>query len=72
MSAKRQIEDYLYDIRDSVNDIRIFVGDMTCDEFVRDRKTVNAVIRSLEVIGDAAKIFLMISGNIILICHGKK
>lgn len=55
MSTKRNIRDYLLDIRDSLNDIRIFVGDMTYNGFLEDRKTINAVIRSLEVIGEATK-----------------
>lgn len=55
MSTRRNIRDYLLDIRDSLNDIRIFVGDMTFKEFLEDRKTINAVIRSLEVIGEATK-----------------
>jgi uncharacterized protein with HEPN domain len=55
MSIKRDIRDYLIDIRDSINDIKKFVEAMTYEDFVQDRKTSNAVIRSLEVIGEAAK-----------------
>ncbi len=43
------------DIRDSINDIRSFVLNMNYEDFEADRKTVNAVIRSLEIIGEAAK-----------------
>ncbi len=55
MSTNRDIRDYIIDIRDSINDIRSFVLNMTYVDFAADRKTVNAVIRSLEIIGEAAK-----------------
>ena len=55
MSTNRDIRDYIFDIRDSINDIRSFVLNMTYEDFATDRKTVNAVIRSLEIIGEAAK-----------------
>ena len=55
MSTSRDIRDYICDIRDSIDDIRSFVTDMTYGDFVADRKTSNAVIRSLEIIGEAAK-----------------
>ena len=47
--------DFVKDIADSINDIEHFIGNMSFDEFLRDRKTINAVIRSLEIIGEAAK-----------------
>ena len=52
---KREYRDYLHDILDSVNDIENFVGGMSFEQFERDRKTLNAVVRSLEIIGEAAK-----------------
>lgn len=55
MSSNREILDFMVDIQESIEDIRTFVGDMTIEEFFEDRKTVNAVIRSLEIIGEAAK-----------------
>ena len=55
MSTNRDIRDYIFDIRDSINDIRSFVLNMNYEDFEADRKTVNAVIRSLEIIGEAAK-----------------
>jgi len=39
----------------SIQEIEEFVEDMNFEEFVEDRKTVNAVIRSLEVMGKAVK-----------------
>jgi uncharacterized protein with HEPN domain len=52
---KRDYGDYIQDILDSINDIKDFVAGMSFDQFTRDRKTINAVIRSIEVIGEAAK-----------------
>jgi len=46
--------DYKYYLKiDSINDIESFT--MTFEDFAKDKKTVNAVIRSIEVIGEAAK-----------------
>lgn len=47
--------DYLNDIFNSICEIEEFVKGMTFNEFVIDRKTRNAVIRSIEVMGEAAK-----------------
>lgn len=47
--------DYLNDIFNSICEIEEFVKGMTFNEFVSDRKTRNAVIRSIEVMGEAAK-----------------
>jgi uncharacterized protein with HEPN domain len=51
----RDYRDYLRDILDSINDVESFVNDMTFEQFKKDRKTVNAVVRSIEVIGEASK-----------------
>jgi uncharacterized protein with HEPN domain len=40
---------------DSIDDIENFVRGMGFEEFKRDRKTINAVVRSIEVIGEASK-----------------
>ncbi len=52
---KRTYKDYLLDILSSIQDIEEFVADMNFQEFLKDRKTINAVIRSLEVMGEAVK-----------------
>jgi uncharacterized protein with HEPN domain len=52
---RREYRDYLHDILNAVNDAESFVGDMNLEQFTQDRKTVNAVVRSLEIIGEAAK-----------------
>jgi uncharacterized protein with HEPN domain len=55
MSPEREVRDYLNDILQSITDIQIFIDDMPFDQFCADRKTINAVIRSLEIIGEATK-----------------
>lgn len=51
----RGIRDYLDDILMAVDDIHAFVQGMDFQVFAADKKTVNAVIRSLEVMGEATK-----------------
>ncbi len=50
-----EYRDYLKDILDSFNDISLFVGNMSFDNFNQDKKTIYAVVRCLEVIGEASK-----------------
>lgn len=52
---ERDYLDYLQDIFISINEIEGFIKGMDFSAFGQDRKTVNAVIRSLEVMGEAAK-----------------
>ncbi|MBI5306602.1 DUF86 domain-containing protein [Candidatus Wolfebacteria bacterium] len=53
---ERDYLDYLQDILNSINEIESFIkGIADFSVFEMDRKTVNAVIRSLEVIGEAVK-----------------
>ena len=51
----REYLDFAHDISDSISEIERFINGMKYDDFCKDRKTINAVIRSLEVIGNAAK-----------------
>ncbi len=46
---------YLYDIKEAIEKIEAFTKDLTFEEFVQDVKTVDAVVRNLEVIGEASK-----------------
>ncbi len=55
MSKGREIIDYLDDISMAIAEVKEFTNGMTFDEFAADKKTVNAVIRSLEVLGEATK-----------------
>jgi len=52
---KRTYKDYILDILSSIQEIKEFVEGMGFEEFLQDRKTVNAVIRSLEVMSEAVK-----------------
>lgn len=55
MAEKRMILDYLQDILDALEKARAFLGDMTEQEFEADERTSYAVIRALEVAGEAAR-----------------
>ena len=55
MSKNRQSDDYLSDITEAISDIAEFIESLTFEEFISDKKTTNAVIRSLEVLGEATK-----------------
>lgn len=55
MSKGREIADYLDDIMTAIDEVDDFIHGMTFDDFTMDRKTVNAVIRSFEVLGEATK-----------------
>jgi uncharacterized protein with HEPN domain len=52
---RREYRDYLHDIINAVEDATSFVEGMSFEQFTKDHKTVNAVVRSLEIIGEAAK-----------------
>ena len=52
---KREYFDYVQDILDSINEIESFIAGLDFQTFETDRKPVNAVIRSLEIIGEATK-----------------
>lgn len=53
MSEERVLLDYLNDILESIADIREFTAGMNRESFCNDKKTIKAVVRSLEVIGEA-------------------
>ncbi len=50
MSEERLLQDYLNDILESIADIKEFTGGLTFENFTKDRKTIKAVVRRLEVI----------------------
>jgi uncharacterized protein with HEPN domain len=52
---KREYEDYLRDMLDNAEKALSFVQGMDYDGFCTDDKAVYAVIRALEIIGEAAR-----------------
>ena len=52
---KREIGDYIEDILEAMTNAIEFTKGMSYDEFVKDTKTVYAVIRAIEIIGEAVK-----------------
>jgi len=52
---KRDYRDYVQDILDSISETKEFTAGFSFEDFRNDRKTQNAVIRSIEVMGEAAK-----------------
>lgn len=53
--AKRTYLDYLKDISDEFSHIGEFTKKLSYDAFAKDKKTIYAVVRSFEVIGEAVK-----------------
>jgi uncharacterized protein with HEPN domain len=52
---QREYQDDLNDIIESISDIQSFTAGMDFTTFIQDKKTVYAVIRCIEVIGEASK-----------------
>lgn len=46
---------YIQDILDSIDKIQSYIKDMSFDAFEKDQKTIDAVIRNFEIIGEATK-----------------
>ena len=51
----RDFTDYIRDILISIQDVEEFTTGITFEDFLKDKKTIKAVIRSLEVLGEASK-----------------
>ena len=54
----RDFQVYVEDILDAINSIEAYTKGLTYEEFVSDRKTVDAVIRNLEIMVKQLNIFL--------------
>ncbi len=52
---ERDFEDYLEDILDAMQKAQKFVENLSYEEFIEDDKTLFAVVRALEIIGEATK-----------------
>jgi uncharacterized protein with HEPN domain len=55
MTNERTYEDYLADIADALEKIEKFIQGMDFEAFAADDKTTFAVVRGLEIIGEATK-----------------
>ena len=55
MSSQRIYLDYINDILDSILKVRSFLTDIDFDTFCSDVRTQYAVIRALEIIGEASR-----------------
>ena len=55
MSKGRELSDYFDDIITAITDTAEFTQGMSYEKFAADKKTVSAVIRCLEIIGEATK-----------------
>ena len=55
MKKEREYRDYLDDILEAMKDIESFAKGITYDEFINDKKTVFAIERGIEIIGEATK-----------------
>lgn len=53
--SKRTDREFLSDIREAIHRVIAYVTGMTYEAFVADTKTQDAVIRNLEILGEATK-----------------
>ncbi|MFH1855687.1 MAG: DUF86 domain-containing protein [Candidatus Omnitrophota bacterium] len=53
--SERDLSIYVKDIIENMEKSEEFVKKLTCKEFIKDEKTHYAVVRCIEIIGEAAK-----------------
>jgi len=53
--SKREWRLFIEDILESIRLIKNYVENMAFDDFKKDRKTIDAVVRNFEIIGEASK-----------------
>lgn len=53
--SKRGDREFLYDIKEAIERINDYIGEMDYKGFLQDTKTQDAVVRNIEVIGEAVK-----------------
>ena len=52
--SEREIKNLLEDIYDAITKILSYTKDMSFDVFMQDDKTIDAVVRNFEIIGEAS------------------
>jgi len=53
--SRRRDQDYLSDIREAIQRIAAYTAGLNYEQFMQDNKTQDAVVRNLEIIGEATK-----------------
>lgn len=53
--SNRSDKELLYDIQEALRRIKVYTHEMTYKEFLADTRTQDAVIRNLEIVGEATK-----------------
>ena len=53
--SKREWKLFIEDIVESIRLIKNYVENMGFDDFKNDRKTIDAVVRNFEIIGEASR-----------------
>lgn len=51
----REIIDFIDDILEAIEDIEAFTHGLTLEQFSQDKRTIYAVTRAIEIMGEAAK-----------------
>ena len=54
--SKRRVIEILSDIKEAISRIKNYVIDLNFDQFLKDLKTQDAVVRNFEIIGEAVKL----------------
>ncbi len=65
MKMKRSYQEFLQDILDAITEIESFIDGISFDDFQSDRTKVLAVVKLLEIVGEAVKKFLMSNSDFI-------
>ena len=54
--SKRGVKELLSDINEAISRIKEYVENFSYEQFLKDKKTQDAVIRNFEIIGEAVKL----------------
>lgn len=55
MSKNRRDINYIIDIREAIDNIGEYAKGLDYDDFIKDKKTRDAVVHNIEIIGEATK-----------------
>jgi len=53
--SKRGDREFVFDVKEAIERIYAYIGEMDYKAFLKDSKTQDAVVRNLEIIGEAVK-----------------